>query len=113
MATRSETLGRGSWAPKAVWITLFAIVMIGAAVVLGTLVNSNGEGTKPARPATVQAVTPVELPASVPALVEGGLQPRPFTTIPVAQAVGQNTAPTIPDGFVRMPGGELRPTFGG
>lgn len=45
----------------------------------------------------------------VPGLVKGGLQPRPYSGIAVAaEAVTEQ----VPDGFVRMPGGEVRPRFG-
>jgi hypothetical protein len=40
--------------------------------------------------------------------VKAGLQPRPFSEIPVAEG----TVEEVPDGFLRMPGGELRPRFG-
>ena len=48
MATRIETLGGGKRAPRAIWIMLFAIVMVAAALAIGTLVRSDGETLKPA-----------------------------------------------------------------
>jgi hypothetical protein len=42
-------------------------------------------------------------------LIKAGLQPRPFSPMPVDETA---TMEKIPAGFVKMPGGELRPTFG-
>ncbi|MGA9161963.1 MAG: hypothetical protein WB297_14010 [Actinomycetota bacterium] len=109
MATRIETLGGDRRAPRAIWIMLFAIVMVAAAVTIGTLVRSDGASTRPARTADAGAVTRIEPATQVPGLIKAGLQPRPFSEIPVVEAV---TADQIPDGFVKMPGGELRPRFG-
>jgi hypothetical protein len=47
----------------------------------------------------------------VPGLIKAGLQPRPYSAIP-AEAVDA-TVQEVPDGFVQMPGGEVRPRFGG
>jgi hypothetical protein len=41
MATRIETLGGGKRAPRAAWIMLFAVLMITAALAIGTLVRSD------------------------------------------------------------------------
>jgi hypothetical protein len=109
MATRIETLGGGKRAPRAAWIMLFAIVMVAAALAIGTLVRSDGGTTEPARSANEGATTALQPATHVPGLVKAGLQPRPFSPIPVDEAVVEET---IPDGFVRMPGGELRPTPG-
>lgn len=108
MATRIETLGGGRRVPRAAWITLFAIVMVAAAIAIGTLVRSDGASTEPARPATSGA-TQVEPATQVPGLIKAGLQPRPFSRIPVVKG---ETVEKVPDGFVRMPSGELRPRSG-
>ncbi len=107
MATRIETLGGDRRAPRAAWIVLFAIVMIAAAVAIGILVRSDGATTGPARTADAGAVARIEPATQVPGLIKAGLQPRPFSEIPAVKA-----AEEIPDGFVKMPGGELRPRFG-
>jgi hypothetical protein len=107
MATRIETLGGGKRAPKAAF-RLFAIVMIAAALAIGTLVGSDPT-TEPSRPADAGSVSALEPATHVPGLVKAGLQPRPFSEIPVTEAV---TVEKVPDGFVKIPGGELRPTFG-
>lgn len=104
MATRTETL-RAHRAPRSVWILLFAIVVVAAALAIGALVRSEGES---AGPAPRVAETQVEPATHVPGLVKAGLQPRPFSPIEVG---GTGTEKT-PDGFVRMRGGELRPTQG-
>ena len=109
MAIRIETLGGDRRAPRAAWIMLFVIVMVAAAVVIGTLVRSDGGTTKPARTGDAGVVTRIEPATQVPGLIKAGLQPRPFSEIPVIEAA---TADEIPDGFVKMPGGELRPKFG-
>ncbi len=109
MATRIETLGGDRRAPRAAWIMLFAIVMVAAALAIGTLVRSDGATTRPARPATAGAATRVEPATQVPGLIKAGLQPRPFSPIP---AVKTGTVEKVPDGFVKMPGGEVRPRFG-
>lgn len=109
MATRIETLGGGKRAPKAAWIMLFAIVMVAAALAIGTLVGSDDTTTAPARSSTATTATALEPATQVPGLIKAGLQPRPYSEIPVAEAV----APEVPDGFVQMPGGEVRPKFGG
>ena len=109
MATRIETLGGGRRAPKAAWITLFAIVMVTAAVVVGTLIRSDGITKTPARSANEAVSTALEPATQVPGLIKAGLQPRPFSPIPV-DAIA--SVEKIPAGFVQMPGGELRPAFG-
>jgi hypothetical protein len=107
MATRIETLGGGKRAPRAAWIMLFAIVMVAAALAIGTLVGSDG-ATTPARSGDAGAATALEPVTHVPGLVKAGLQPRPFSEIPEVAAVTVR----VPVGFVKMPGGELRPTYG-
>ena len=107
MATRIETLG-GRRAPKAAWIVLFAIVMVAAAIAAGTLIRSDGTTTTPARPAGEAVSTALEPATQVPGLIKAGLQPRPFSPIPVDETTMEET----PAGFVKMPGGEVRPTFG-
>jgi hypothetical protein len=108
MATRIETLGGGKRAAKAAWIMLFAIVMVAAALAIGTFVGSDGTTTEPGRSSDAEAVTALEPATHVPGLVKAGLQPRPFSEIPVPDAATVE----VPDGFVRMPGGDLRPRFG-
>jgi hypothetical protein len=87
MATRIETLGGGKRAPRGAWIVLFAIVIVAAALAIGTLVRSDGGTTKPARSADDGATTALEPATHVPGLVKAGLQPRPFSPIPVDEAV--------------------------
>lgn len=105
MATRSETLRGG--ATRSVWIMLFAVVLLAAALAIGALVGGDGESTAPARPPAATEVR-VEPPTHVAGLVKAGLQPRPFSEIQVREAPSTE----IPDGFMRMRGGELRPTAG-
>jgi hypothetical protein len=88
---------------------LFAVVMVAAAIAIGTFVGSDGTTTEPARRSDAGAVTALEPATHVSGLVKAGLQPRPFSEIPAIEAP---TAEEIPDGFVRMPGGEVRPRFG-
>lgn len=109
MATRIETLGGGRRAPKAAWIMLFAVVMIAAAIAVGTLIRSDGITKTPARSTNEVVSIALEPATQVPGLIKAGLQPRPFSPIPVDEAA---TVEKIPAGFVQMPGGELRPTFG-
>jgi hypothetical protein len=109
MATRIETLGGGRRAPKAAWIMLFAVVMVTAALAVGTLIRSDGTTKTPARSAG-EAVSTALVPATqVPGLIHAGLQPRPFSPIPVDETA---TVEKVPAGFVKMPGGEVRPRFG-
>jgi hypothetical protein len=100
MATRIETLGGGRRAPRAAWIMLFALAV-------GTLIRSDGSTKTPARSAGAVS-TAVEPATQVPGLIKAGLQPRPFSPIPAETATLEKT----PAGFVKMPGGEVRPTFG-
>jgi len=109
MATRIETLGGGRRAPKAAWIMLFAIVIVTAAVAVATLIRSDGTTTTPARPPGEAVSTALEPATQVPGLIKAGLQPRPFSPIPVDDTA---TVEKIPAGFVKMPGGEVRPRFG-
>jgi hypothetical protein len=87
---------------------LFAIVLLAAALAVGTLIRSDGTTKTPARSAGAVS-TPVESATQVPGLIKAGLQPRPFSPIPVDETA---TPERIPAGFVKMPGGEVRPTFG-
>jgi hypothetical protein len=103
MATRIETLGSGGRAPRGAWIMLFAIVLIAAALAVGALIGSNGRTTAGSANEPAAAVAPA---AAVPGLIKGGLQPRPYSPIVVEEPA---TAMSVPDGFVRMPGGEVRP----
>ena len=109
MATRIETLGGGRRAPKAAWIMLFAIIMIAATLAVGTLIRSDGTTKTPARSADEAVSTALEPATQVPGLIKAGLQPRPFSPIAVDETA---TVEKIPAGFVKMPGGELRPKFG-
>jgi hypothetical protein len=109
MATRIETLGEGRRAPKAAWIMLFAIVMVTAALAIGTLIRSDGITKTPVRSADEAVSAALEPATQAPGLIKAGLQPRPFSPIRVDETA---TLAKIPAGFVKMPGGELRPTFG-
>jgi hypothetical protein len=109
MSTRIESLGGGRRAPKAAWIMLFAIVMVAAALAIGTLIRSDGTTKTPVRSADEAVSTALEPGIQVPGLVKDGLQPRPFSRIPVQETA---IVEKIPAGFVQMPGGELRPTHG-
>jgi hypothetical protein len=53
--------------------------------------------------------TAVEPATQVPGLIKAGLQPRPFSPIPADETA---TLEKIPAGFVKTPGGEVRPRFG-
>ena len=108
MATRSETLGRGRGSQRNAWIALVAIVLIAAAVAIGTFIGSKGGTTVPSRPAT-QSATEVARDTDASGLIKGGLQPRPFSPIAVDQPAARAEAPR---GFVPMPGGEVRPMPG-
>jgi hypothetical protein len=109
MAARIETLGGGRRAPKAVWIMLFAVVMVAAALAVGTLIRSDGTTKTPARSPGEAVSTALEPATQVPGLIKAGLQPRPFSPIPVDET---STVEKVPAGFVTMPGGEVRPRFG-
>jgi hypothetical protein len=89
---------------------LFAVVVVAAAFATGTLFRSDGWITKPARPANDGATTALEPATHVAGLVKAGLQPRPFSPIPVNEAV---VAKRIPNRFVMMPVGELKLRYGG
>ena len=110
MATRIETLGGGRRAPKAVWIMLFAVVMVAAALAVGTLIRSDGTTKTPARSPGEAVSTALEPATQVPGLIKAGLQPRPFSPIPVNEAV---VAERTPNRFVMMPVGELKLRYGG
>jgi len=86
---------------------LLAIVLIAAALAAAALIGPNGRTTVPARPATEP--TAIARDTNSAGLIKGGLQPRPFSPIVVNEPV---TGGKAPDGFVRMPGGEVRPTPG-
>jgi hypothetical protein len=108
MATRIETLGTGSRAPRSAWLALVAMVLIATALAVGALIGSNGGTTAPARSRDAGATVVVrDQPA--PGLIKGGLQPRPFSPIEVD---GPSTGGKAPAGFVRMPSGEVRPVPG-
>ena len=108
MATRIETLGSGRRAPRGAWFMLLAIVLIAAVLAVGALIGSNGGTTAPARPAGEPAAA-IARDTNAPGLIKGGLQPRPYSPIVVDEPA---TAVSVPDGFVRMPGGEVRPMPG-
>ena len=109
MASRIETIGGGRRAPKAVWIMLFAIVMVAAALAVGSLIRSDTITRTPARSGGGAVSTALEPATQVPGLIKAGLQPRPFSPIPVDETA---TVEKVPAGFVKMPGGEVRPKFG-
>lgn len=108
MATRTETLGSGRRAPRGAWIMLLAVVLVAAALAVGALIGSNGGTTVPAGTANEPAAA-IAPAGTVPGLIKGGLQPRPYSPIVVDQPA---TAMSVPDGFVRMPGGDVRPVPG-
>ena len=108
MATRIENLGSGRRAPKAAWLMLFALVLIAAALTFGALIGSNAGTTAPSRTGNEPAAA-VARDTNAPGLIKGGLQPRPYSPIVVDESA---TAVSVPDGFVRMPGGEVRPMPG-
>jgi hypothetical protein len=108
MGTRIETLGGGRRAPQAAWFMSFAIFVVAAAFAVGTLIRSDGTTKAPAsgRRGGVHRARAGE---TGPGFDQGGLQPRPFSPIPVDETV---TVEKIPAGFVRMRGGGLRPKLG-
>ena len=108
MATRIETLGSGRQAPRGAWLMLVALVLIAATLAVGALIGSNGGTTAPARPASGSAAA-VARDSDAPGLIKGGLQPRPYSPIAVDEPAAGGRAP---NGFVRMPGGEVRPVPG-
>jgi hypothetical protein len=110
MATRIETLGGGKRAPKAAWIMLFAIVLVAAALAIGIFVGSDGAKTTAPRSSVEGAATALAPATHVPGLVKAGLQPRPFSPIPVNEAV---VAERTPNRYVMMPVGELKLRYGG
>ena len=112
MATRIETLQGGRRAPKPVWIMFIAIVLVAVALGVGTMIGYGDGTTAPTRSADVATVTARQAATQVSGLIKGGLQPRPYSGIQVEETDGV-VASKIPDGFVQLPGGELRPRFGG
>ena len=112
MATRIETLGGSRRAPKAVWIMFIAIVLLAVVLGVGTTIGSSDGTTTPVRSPDAAAITAREAATQSSGLIKGGLQPRPYSGILVEETVPV-VAPKIPDGFVQLPGGELRPKFGG
>lgn len=108
MATRIETLGSGRRAHRGAWLMLIALVLIAATLAVGALIGSNGDTTAPARPANGSAAA-VARDSNAPGLIKGGLQPRPYSPIVVDEPA---TGGRAPSGFVRMPGGEVRPVPG-
>jgi hypothetical protein len=88
---------------------LFAIVMVAAALAVGTLTRSDDTMKAPARPAAEAVSTALEPATQVPGLIKAGLQPRPFSPIPVDETA---TVEKTPAGFVKMPGEEVRRKFG-
>jgi hypothetical protein len=105
MATRIETLGSGRRAPRSAWIVFFAMVLIAATLAIGALIGSKNDTAAPAN----EPVSAVARDTSAPGLIKGGLQPRPYSPIVVDEPA---TVVKVPDGYVRMPGGEIRPTPG-
>ena len=83
MATRIETLGGGRRAPKAAWIMLFAIVVVAAALAVGTLIRSAMAPRTPARSADEAVIHRASSRRHrSPGLIKAGLQPRPFSRDP-------------------------------
>jgi hypothetical protein len=107
MATRIETLGSGRRAPMSAWIVFFAVVLIAGMLGIGALIGSSNGTTTPAR--TPNDGAAIARDTSEPGLIKGGLQPRPYSPIVVDEPA---TDVKVPDGYVRMPGGEIRPTPG-
>jgi hypothetical protein len=108
MATRVESLGSGRRAPRSAWIVFFAMVMIAAMLGIGALIGSKSETAAPAGTAN-EPVSAVARDTSAAGLIKGGLQPRPYSRIVFDEPA---TVVKVPDGYVRMPGGEIRPTPG-
>jgi hypothetical protein len=108
MASRSETLGAGGGSQRNAWIALAAIVLIAAMLAIGALIGSNAGTTAPAGTAAKAEATVVRDTDS-PGLIKGGLQPRPFSPIEVDEPA---TSAKVPNGFIQMPGGEVRPMPG-
>jgi hypothetical protein len=106
MATRIETLGSGGRAPRGAWTMLFAVVLIAAALAVGALIGSTGGTSAGSTNEPAAAVAPA---GAVPGLIKGGLQPRPYSPIVVEDPA---TGMSLPNGFMRMPGGEVRPMPG-
>jgi hypothetical protein len=109
MATRIETLGWGRRAPRTAWLVVFAMVMVAAALAIGTLIQSDGATSTPARSTDGAVSTAVEPATRVPGLIKAGLQPRPLSPIPVDETA---TVEMTPAGSDTMPGGEVRRKFG-
>ena len=108
MATRIETLGTAKPSPRNVWLALIAIVLIAGMLAFGAYVGSNGGTTAPARPSN-EGATVIARDEPTSGLIKGGLQPRPFSPIEVDEP---SASGKVPDGFVRMPTGEVRPVPG-
>ena len=108
MATRIETLGTGRRAPRGAWVALLAIVLIAAMLAVGALIGSKTEPAATGR-STDQGATVIARDEPASGLIKGGLQPRPFSPIEVDEPSNGGKAP---NGFVRMPGGEVRPVPG-
>src|SRR5262245_31317728 len=108
MATRSETLGAGGGSQRNAWFALAAIVLITAMLAIGALIGSSGRTTAPQRTATKPAAA-IAGDSDSPGLIKGGLQPRPYSPIQVDEPA---TSAKVPNGFIPMPGGEVRPMPG-
>jgi hypothetical protein len=89
-----------------------AIVLVAVALGVGTMIGSGDGTTTPARSPDAAAITAREAATQSSGLIKGGLQPRPYSGI-LVEETAPVVAPKIPDGFVQLPGGELRPKFGG
>src|SRR5262245_20911872 len=109
MASRIETLGTGNQSSRNAWLALLAMVLIAGMLAVGAFIGSNsGTTTTPARTSN-QGATAIARDDPAPGLIKGGLQPRPFSPIEVDAPSPGGKAP---DGFVRMPTGEVRPIPG-
>jgi predicted secreted protein len=111
MATRIETLEGGRRAPKTAWVLLFAVVMVVAALTLGSQIGSDDATRTPARSSGAATVTALEPATQVPGLIKAGLQPRPYSPIATPETV-EVQAPKIAEGSARVPV-DVRPKFGG
>ncbi|HEY7660547.1 MAG TPA: hypothetical protein VIC58_08105 [Actinomycetota bacterium] len=109
MATRIESLGTGK-SPRGTVFVIVAICAVAATIAVAALTTGGGPAA-PARPNPATEAVTLEPPAQVEGLVKAGLQPRPFSEIPVAEVVVPAVAPIgdAPAGFIPMPGGDFRP----
>jgi hypothetical protein len=72
---------------------LFAIVMVAAAIAVGTLIRSGGTTTTPVRPPGEAVSAALEPATQVPGLIKAGLQPRPFSPIQTVETATARGSP--------------------